>query len=86
MVGTYSDLKDQLLAIVLGLNGVENGRELVTLELDCTRKSDIIHDGRFGSILRVVVMDSGAGKDFREPDRPQGLHWEWRTYHRRRHQ
>lgn len=29
---TYSDLEDQLLAIVVGLDGVENGRELVTLE------------------------------------------------------
>ena len=29
---TYSNLKNQLLAIVLGLNGVENSRELLTLE------------------------------------------------------
>ena len=69
MDGTYSDLKDQLLAIVLGLNGVENGRELVTLELDCTRRSDIVQNGLIGSILMNVGMDSGVGKDFREPDR-----------------
>lgn len=30
---TYSNLKDQLVAIVVGLNGVEDGRELLTLEL-----------------------------------------------------
>lgn len=32
---TYRDLEDELLAIVLGLKGVENGRELVGIELDC---------------------------------------------------
>lgn len=32
---TYSNLKDKPLAIVLGLNGVENGRELLTLEFHC---------------------------------------------------
>lgn len=29
---TYSDLENQLLAIVFGHNGVENSRELLTLE------------------------------------------------------
>jgi len=33
----YRDLKDELLAIVVGLKGVENGRELVGIELDCRR-------------------------------------------------
>jgi hypothetical protein len=37
MGSTYSDLKDQLLAVVGGLKSVENGRELLTLELDCAR-------------------------------------------------
>lgn len=36
-VFTYGDLEDQLLATVLGLKSVENGRELLTLELDCAR-------------------------------------------------
>jgi hypothetical protein len=39
---TYRDLKDELLAVVLGLNGVENGRELVTVELHCRLESDIV--------------------------------------------
>lgn len=39
---TYRNLKDELLATVLGLNGVENGRELVTVELHCWRESDIV--------------------------------------------
>lgn len=37
---TYRDLKDELLAVVLGLNGVENGREVVTVELHCSLESD----------------------------------------------
>lgn len=31
----YGDLEDELLATVLGGNGVENGRQLLTVELDC---------------------------------------------------
>jgi hypothetical protein len=37
--GTYSNLQDELLAVVGGLNSVENGRELVTLELHCSRRN-----------------------------------------------
>lgn len=37
LVFTYSDLEHELLAVVGGLKGVENGRELLTLELDCAR-------------------------------------------------
>lgn len=33
--GTYGNLEHKLLAVVLGLNGVENGRELLALELHC---------------------------------------------------
>lgn len=68
MDGTYSDLKDKLLSVVLGLNGIENGGQLVTLELDCTGRSDTVHDRPIGTFLVDVVMDSGVGKDFREPD------------------
>src|SRR6478752_6611984 len=32
---TYGNLKDELLAIVLSLERVENGRELSAIELDC---------------------------------------------------
>jgi hypothetical protein len=39
---TYRDLKDELLAVVLGLNGVENGREVVAVELHCSLESDIV--------------------------------------------
>ena len=39
---TYSNLEDKLLTIVLGLNGVENGRELLTLEFHCNT-SEIDH-------------------------------------------
>jgi len=31
---TYCDLKNKLLAIVLGLKSVENGRKAVSVELD----------------------------------------------------
>lgn len=66
---TYSDLKDKLLAVVLGLNGVQNGGQLITLELDCTGWSDIILDRAIGGDFVDVMMDSGVGKDFREPGR-----------------
>jgi hypothetical protein len=39
---TYRNLEDQLLAVVLGLNGVENGGKLLTIELHCSSKSDIV--------------------------------------------
>jgi hypothetical protein len=32
---TYSDFEDELLATVVGLEGVKNGWELVGIELDC---------------------------------------------------
>lgn len=43
---TYSNLKDELLATILGLNGVENRRELLTLEFDCeeVRYADLRSD------------------------------------------
>ncbi len=34
----YRDLEDELLAIVDGLKGVENGGELLGIELDCRRR------------------------------------------------
>lgn len=40
-LSTYRDLEDELLAIVLGLKGVENGRELVGIELDCWAESGV---------------------------------------------
>ena len=33
---TYGDLKDELLAAILGLEGVENSWELLGIELNCT--------------------------------------------------
>jgi hypothetical protein len=44
---TYSNLQDELVAVVGGLNSVKNGRELVTLELHCSRRnvmSEIIQE------------------------------------------
>lgn len=50
---TYRDLEDELLAIVLGLKGVENGRELVGIELDCWAGA--------GSVYRASVV-TGRGR------------------------
>lgn len=46
---TYRDLKDELLAVVLRLEGVQNGRQLGAVELDCKTISG-----------RVRVKYSGA--------------------------
>jgi len=35
----YGDLENELLATVLGGNGVENGGQLLTVELDCEEAS-----------------------------------------------
>jgi len=35
-MNAYCDLENKLLAIVLGLKGVENGGKAVGVELDCT--------------------------------------------------
>lgn len=68
MVYTYSNLKDKLLAIVLGLNGVENGRELLTLEFHCNTSElrtmkklkplHFIRESRIGMDFDVVVVDN----------------------------
>jgi hypothetical protein len=39
MLLPYRDLKDELLATVIGLKGVENGRKLIGIELDYTNVS-----------------------------------------------
>lgn len=31
----YRDLEDELVATILGLEGIENGRQLIRVELDC---------------------------------------------------
>ena len=36
-VFTYGDLEDELLAVVLGLQGVQNGRDLLGVKLDCAQ-------------------------------------------------
>lgn len=61
-IRTYRNLQDELLATVLGLNGVQNGGKLLAVELDCSRKSAV----RFLDGIRVVVDGFGdAEKDFR---------------------
>lgn len=37
---TYRDLEDELLAVVLGLESVKNGRELGAVEFYCRNKSE----------------------------------------------
>lgn len=39
----YRNLKDELLAIVGGGQGVENGRQLLAVELDCINPSALFH-------------------------------------------
>ena len=38
-IATYRDLKDELLAIVFGLEGIKNGRKLVGIEFNCYNPS-----------------------------------------------
>ena len=52
----YGDLENELLATVLGGNGVENGRELLAIELDCKRVSV----GVFMRRLRDAAGDNGV--------------------------
>lgn len=66
--GTYGNLEHKLLAVVLGHNGVENGRELLALELHCdmaNSRSASVSGVVLGSIAMALEMDWGRGKDFR---------------------
>lgn len=84
--GTYGNLQNELLAVVGGLNGVVNGRELVAGELHCKmarRKSDTVLLMILELIAMVLVMDWVQGKDFREVPIPSGVD---NTYRQRRHQ
>jgi hypothetical protein len=56
------DLENELLAIVGGLKGVENGRELVGIELD-------IDDGTNNLVDLAITDTGGAG----EPAESRGL-------------
>ena len=40
---TYGDLEDELLAVVLGLESVENGRKLGAIEFYYQKKSTYAH-------------------------------------------
>jgi hypothetical protein len=54
------NLQNELLAVVLGLNGVENGRELLTLELhvdDGTNDLVNLSDGR------ISAGEAGQGRE-----------------------
>lgn len=84
--GTYRNLEHKLLAVVLGLNGIENGGELVTLELHCNMASNvsaIVREDDLRSIAMSLAMDWGRGKDFRDsvcsPNPGQGVSREPRT-------
>lgn len=72
---TYGDLKDELLAAILGLEGVENSWELLGIELNCntvlapimyTRPNQLLLVLRLPKLLEVVLAEF--------------------AYHRRRHQ
>lgn len=52
--GAYGDLQHQLVALVIGLQGVQNGRELGRVELDCSGGSAQIPGAR-GSSMELGV-------------------------------
>ena len=68
LVFTYSDLEDKLLAVVGGLKGVENGRQLLTLELDCNCASVWVFWRRRGRVdigaAAVALVSGVVGKRF----------------------
>lgn len=83
---TYSNLQNELLAVVGGGNGVVNGRELLAAELHynmANRKSDTVLLMILGLIAMISAMDWVQGKDFREVPIPSGVD---NTYRQRRHQ
>lgn len=43
IVGTYSDLQNQLLSVVLCLEGVQDRWQLLGVELDCCRVVSLIY-------------------------------------------
>jgi hypothetical protein len=75
----YGDLEDELLATVLGGNGVENGRQLLTVELDCKYASVWVFLRR----LRRAVGDNGRGGSGACARRREEKVF---SYRRRRHQ
>jgi hypothetical protein len=83
---TYRNLEDQLLAVVLGLNGVENGGKLLTIELHCSSKSDIVVSDRYWVVVDGCCDEIDSRKDFRAATHGQGLSGIRGTYRRRRHQ
>jgi hypothetical protein len=60
----YRDLEDELLAIVDGLKGVENGGELLGIELDCRRLSAAcdreLPDGARFETAELLTIDDGT--------------------------
>ena len=67
MLGTsYRDLENQLLAAIVGRQGVENGRELFRVELDCNWLSASLFEMR-GPMARAELHSRDAGKVFRIP-------------------
>lgn len=61
---TYRDLKDQLLAVVVGCEGVENGRELVRVEFHCIARQIRSHYEPLSSFGGVVGTVLWSEKDF----------------------
>jgi hypothetical protein len=83
---TYSNLQNELLAVVGGGNGVVNGRELLAAELHynmANGKSDTVLLIILGLVAMISAMDWVQGKDFREVPIPSGVD---NTYRQRRHQ
>ena len=62
---TYSDLKDELLAIVGGLESVQNGGKLLGVELDCRGASaEGAGEGgggsHWGGLRYILTIDDGT--------------------------
>lgn len=55
----YRNLEDELLAIVLGLKGVQNGRELLSLELDVDDGTDDLMNATItrGNLLAGIANE-----------------------------
>lgn len=55
----YRDLKHELLAVVCGLEGVEDRGQLVSEELDCREKVSILSvgDSQSSTLVRKVCTD-----------------------------
>jgi hypothetical protein len=67
---TYGNLEHELLSVVVGRNGVQNGRELLAIELNynaANSKSDMVQMMGLRSIAMVWRWIGDQEKDFAIP-------------------